>query len=82
MMKSTGIVRKVDELGRVVLPIETRKIFGIGEKDLLEILTDEERGQIILQRAARVCLKCQSENALREIKPGFCLCEKCIEELK
>lgn len=43
MMKSTGIVRKVDELGRVVIPIELRRTLGIGEKDALEIYVDGER---------------------------------------
>ena len=47
-MKSTGIVRRVDELGRVVLPIELRKTFGILERDALEIFTDD--GRIILQK--------------------------------
>ncbi|MGL4345347.1 MAG: AbrB/MazE/SpoVT family DNA-binding domain-containing protein [Cellulosilyticaceae bacterium] len=47
-MKSTGIVRKVDELGRVVLPIELRRNFQINEKDSLEIFVDEER--IILKK--------------------------------
>lgn len=43
MLKSTGIVRKVDELGRVVIPIELRRTLGIGEKDALEIYVDGER---------------------------------------
>lgn len=43
MMKSTGIVRKVDELGRVVLPIELRRTLGIDEKDALEIYVDQEK---------------------------------------
>jgi transcriptional pleiotropic regulator of transition state genes len=47
-MKSTGIVRKVDELGRVVLPIELRRTLEIAEKDALEIFVDEER--IILKK--------------------------------
>ncbi|MDX8047521.1 AbrB/MazE/SpoVT family DNA-binding domain-containing protein [Gracilibacillus sp. S3-1-1] len=47
-MKSTGIVRKVDELGRVVIPIELRRTLGIEEKDALEIYVDDER--IILQK--------------------------------
>nr|WP_191992204.1 AbrB/MazE/SpoVT family DNA-binding domain-containing protein [Peribacillus tepidiphilus] len=47
-MKSTGIVRKVDELGRVVIPIELRRTLGIGEKDALEIYVDDER--IILKK--------------------------------
>ena len=47
-MKSTGIVRKVDELGRVVLPIELRKTLAINEKDALEIFTDHE--MIVLKK--------------------------------
>ena len=47
-MKSTGIVRKVDELGRVVLPIELRRILNIKEKDSLEIFVDDEK--IILKK--------------------------------
>ena len=42
-MKSTGIVRKVDELGRVVIPIELRRTLGIVEKDALEIYVDDEK---------------------------------------
>lgn len=47
-MKSTGIVRKVDELGRVVIPIELRRTLGINEKDSLEIYVDDDR--IILKK--------------------------------
>jgi AbrB family transcriptional regulator, transcriptional pleiotropic regulator of transition state genes len=47
-MKSTGIVRKVDELGRVVIPIELRRTLGINEKDALEIYVDDDR--IILKK--------------------------------
>lgn len=47
-MKSTGIVRKVDELGRVVIPIELRRTLGIAEKDALEIYVDDEH--IILKK--------------------------------
>ena len=48
IMKSTGIVRKVDELGRIVLPIELRRTLDINIKDSIEIFTDED--QIILQK--------------------------------
>lgn len=41
-MKSTGIVRKVDELGRVVLPVELRRSLNIDVKDALEIFTDDD----------------------------------------
>ncbi|MER1957893.1 MAG: AbrB/MazE/SpoVT family DNA-binding domain-containing protein [Solibacillus sp.] len=47
-MKSTGIVRKVDELGRVVLPIELRRTLGIAEKDPIEIFIEDEK--IILKK--------------------------------
>jgi len=47
-MKSTGIVRKVDELGRVVIPVELRKVLAIKEKDPIEIFVEED--QIILKK--------------------------------
>ena len=47
-MKSTGIVRKVDELGRVVIPIELRRTLGIEQKDALEIYVDDDK--IILKK--------------------------------
>ncbi|MEN8648589.1 MULTISPECIES: AbrB/MazE/SpoVT family DNA-binding domain-containing protein [Bacillus cereus group] len=47
-MKSTGMTRKVDELGRVVLPIELRRTLGIVEKDPIEIFVDGDK--IILQK--------------------------------
>ncbi|GAA0503951.1 AbrB/MazE/SpoVT family DNA-binding domain-containing protein [Virgibacillus sp. MSP4-1] len=49
-MKSTGIVRKVDELGRVVIPIELRRTLDIHEKDSLEIYVDDD--QIVLKKYA------------------------------
>lgn len=48
MMKSTGIVRKVDELGRVVIPIELRRTLGIEPKDTIEIYVDEDK--IVLKK--------------------------------
>jgi len=55
-MKATGIVRKVDELGRVVIPIELRRTLGIDEKDSLEIFVDES--QIIFKKYERGCIFC------------------------
>lgn len=54
MTKATGIVRKVDELGRVVLPIELRRTMGIAEKDAIEIFVDDER--IILKKYEPACI--------------------------
>ena len=55
-MKSTGIVRKVDELGRIVLPIELRRTLGIEEKDRIEIFVDGE--SIILRKYQPACIFC------------------------
>ena len=55
-MKSTGVVRKVDRLGRVVIPIELRRNLDIEEKDALEIFIEGE--QIILKKYAPACIFC------------------------
>ena len=82
-MKPTGIIRKLDNLGRIVLPKELLLKFGIAEKDGLEIFADEEQEQIILKKSfEKKCLKCHGASGLKEIKPGCYLCEKCIGELK
>ena len=61
-MKSTGVVRKIDELGRIVLPSELRRVFGIHEGDQLEISVDGER--IVLNKRDDVCLFCSAEESL------------------
>jgi transcriptional pleiotropic regulator of transition state genes len=77
-MKSTGVVRKIDELGRIVLPSELRKVFGIKEGNELEISVDGE--QIILQKRHDVCLFCEAPNPSVEFK-GRNICENCTAEL-
>lgn len=64
-MKATGIVRKVDELGRIVLPKELRRTLGIGEKDPMEIYTDGKG--IILRKYAPGCAFCGSVDGVRHI---------------
>ena len=56
-MKSTGIIRKVDELGRIVIPMELRKSMDIKEKDPLEIFTDQ--GSIVLKKYSNTCVFCR-----------------------
>ena len=74
MMKATGIVRKVDELGRIVLPIELRRTLGIDEKDPLEIYVDQEK--IILKKYQPDCVFCgnASDNQLFH---GKNVCREC-----
>jgi transcriptional pleiotropic regulator of transition state genes len=78
-MKSTGIVRKVDELGRVVIPIELRRTLGISEKDALEIYVDGP--QIILKKYEPACIFCGQAKDVKNFK-GKNICPACIEELK
>ena len=78
-MKSTGIVRKVDELGRIVLPIELRRTLDIDVKDPLEIYVSED--SIILKKYQPSCIFCnRAENVISY--RGKNICTKCLEELK
>ena len=77
-MKSTGIVRKVDELGRIVLPIEMRRTLDIAEKDALEIYV--ESSSIILKRYKPSCIFCDSTKDITYFK-GKNICPKCVKEL-
>ena len=78
MIKSTGIIRKVDELGRVVLPIELRNKFGIKEKDPLEIYVDGS--SIILKKNEQNCVFCGSTKDLMKYN-GKNICSKCLESI-
>lgn len=78
-MKSTGIVRKIDELGRIVLPIELRRTFDIGEKDSLEIYVDQDA--IILKKFSRSCVFCNNASDVIEFK-GKNICQDCLLALK
>lgn len=78
-MKATGIVRRVDELGRVVLPIELRRSLDIEEKDALEIFVDKE--SIILKKYEETCTFCGSTEQIGEFK-GKRVCAACLEALK
>ena len=78
-MKSTGIVRRVDELGRIVLPIELRRIFDLKEKDAIEIYTDAD--MIILKKFQRTCIFCNKSEDVTEYK-GKTVCSECLADLK
>ena len=78
-MKSTGIVGKVDELGRIVLPIEMRRTLDIGEKDALEIYV--EGSSVILKKYKPSCVFCDATKDITVFK-GKNICPKCLKELK
>ena len=77
-MKSTGIVRRVDELGHIVLPIELRRTLGIDVKDALEIFVDGN--QIVLNKYEPACIFCNSANDIVNFK-GKNICRQCLKEL-
>ncbi len=78
-MKSLGIVRKVDELGRIVLPIETRKRLGLEAKDPVEIFVEKDR--VILKKYEPTCIFCGDSSNITIYKDKR-ICKNCLEELK
>ena len=78
-MKSIGIVRKVDELGRSVLPSELRRTLDIAEKDPLEIYVDGST--IVLKKYRTSCIFCDSTKDVVMFK-GKNVCPRCLRELK
>ena len=78
MIKSTGIVRRMDELGRVVIPMELRNQFKIAEKDTIEIFVDGS--SIVLRKYEPNCIFCGSTKDLYEYNDKL-ICSKCAEKI-
>ena len=78
-MKSTGVVRKIDEMGRVVIPKEIRNVLGIYDGDILEIFVDN--GDIIFRKHQRACIFCSGREDL-ELFNEKPVCRSCIERMK
>ena len=78
-MKSTGVVRKVDELGRIVVPIELRRTMDISVKDTLEIFVEGDK--IILKKYHPACIFCENAKDVISYK-GKMICKDCLNELK
>ncbi|MBN3421732.1 AbrB/MazE/SpoVT family DNA-binding domain-containing protein [Clostridium botulinum] len=77
-MKSTGIVRRIDNLGRIVIPMELRRTLNISEKDSLAIFVDGER--VILRKHEPACVFCGEANNVIDFK-GKKVCKQCFNEL-
>lgn len=77
-MKATGIVRRIDELGRIVIPMELRNKFGITEKDPMEIFVDGDA--IVLKKYENSCIFCGNTKNLINYNSKL-LCEKCAEKI-
>ena len=78
-MKSTGMIRQLDSLGRIVLPIELRRTLDIKTKDMLEIMV--EGNTIMLRKYEQNCHFCGSSSNLSSYK-GKMICRHCIKALK
>lgn len=78
-MRDTGIVRRVDDLGRIVIPMELRRSLGIHVKDPIAIYTEGER--IILQKHESACVFCGTTDGVAEVK-GRPVCTKCLKAIK
>ena len=77
-MKTTGMVRRIDELGRIVIPKEIRRSFKIKDRDLLEIFIEGD--SIVLKKATSMCVICNSEEQIETVNDKF-ICQKCITKI-
>ena len=77
-MKDTGMVRNLDQLGRLVIPKETRRVFNLNGGDPVEIFTDGDK--IIIKKYAQGCQCCGNMENIKEYK-GIKICKKCLNEL-
>lgn len=74
-MKATGIIRKVDDLGRIVLPAELRRLLDIHDHDPVEVYVDKD--SIVLRKHQPACHFCDSDHSLRAFK-GKIICTQCV----
>ena len=77
-MRATGITRRIDELGRIVLPVELRRTMGIGDKGQIDIYV--EGNSIILQPSGQTCVFCGNAKSLIKHK-GSMVCKACVRDL-
>ena len=78
-MKLMGNIRKVDELGRIVLPREMRRILGIKPGDSINITAEDDK--IVLGKYEPTCIFCSSSQDVQPFRDQY-ICKKCLEELK
>lgn len=76
-MKALGLVRKIDELGRVVVPMEVRKVNGWGPGTALEIFATHD--SVIFRAYGNHCSVCGGDEELTKVTSG-CICSKCLQE--
>ncbi len=80
MMKSTGTVRKIDELGRIVLPMSLRKTLKLEIKDPVEMFVDDN-GCVLVKKYIPSCILCGEKNEVITYK-GRNVCKLCLQDIK
>lgn len=79
-MKSTGIVRKMDQLGRIVVPMELRRTLGIVEQDSIEIFVDNNEQIILRKFISKGCAFCGESRNIIKFKRKY-VCQTCVDEI-
>ena len=77
-MKTSGIIRRIDDLGRVVIPVEMRRVLDIGEREALSISL--ENNAIVLRRARTGCVFCGGGKDVIDFR-GKLVCPRCVRQL-
>lgn len=77
-MVEEGIVRRLDDLGRIVIPKEMRRLINVSERDFVRII--KHNNAIIIKKVSRSCMTCGSESNLVEYK-DVCICRDCIDQI-
>ncbi|OCA98341.1 AbrB/MazE/SpoVT family DNA-binding domain-containing protein [Clostridium beijerinckii] len=78
-MKASGIVRKLDPLGRIVIPKEIRKVLGINDGDSMEIIKVDN--EVVVRKYSKGCIFCGSDKGVFNFK-DMLICNECREALK
>lgn len=78
MLKPVGNITKVDKLGRILIPVNVRRMLGLSEGSQLEVLTDEN--SLVLRKYIPQCIFCANDEDLIEYKDSY-ICKRCLDEL-
>lgn len=81
METNTGIIRRIDRLGRLVVPADYRDALDMREADEVEFILDKKAEQIIIRRPKPCCIDCRGTTNLIPIAAGFLICPACLEKL-
>lgn len=79
-MKNTGITRKIDKLGRIVIPKELRDNLNLQSNDMMEIYINDNN-DIVIRKYNDTCVLCDSNDNLMQVKDKY-LCEDCLDDVQ